>query len=189
MAWHLVPQSDVEVGTALLLLQRSFQDGQYSHLSVEILRNKMVAKRLYIWSYGSLLNPDASAFFFLRRKHKSSGNMKNPAFCMTVGARPYDPGPPKKGLTKDELRAAIRAVCLQEMRPKIPVENPPIGLEVMHASSVPNFRDPAQNLALAFSDASSNSANPPRLVDNGSIDVDKPWGDAPATIRRWNVNE
>lgn len=198
--WYPLDDSDIPIGTALLLLQKSFQNGQYSHLSVEILQNKMIAydsdsklNRLYLWSYAlSQTDPDpyASAFFFLRRYHRLKVDpQENPALCLTVGAKPAADG----GLNKDLLRAEIGVVC-DRMRQQIPSQGPskpPIGLELMHGGQKPNFRDPMENLAGAYNDATAAGPPlPPRLDIKGSIEVDdSAWDSSRRTLKWWNIKE
>jgi hypothetical protein len=95
-SWTNLAASDfIPLGAALLLLQKTFVDGQYRDLTVPILQDKMLAHEpnssadatrllLYVWSFGAVDDPDVSAFFFLRRRHKASNPQERFAYCMTV---------------------------------------------------------------------------------------------------------
>ena len=184
-AWILVPVSDIPVGAALLLLQETFNDGQYSHVSVLKLKDKMQydPKPLYIWSSEPLPDPKAYAFFFHRVKHKKLGKQEPPAYCMTIGAKPLARG----GMSKDELITAIVEVCKQ-MRTlcTLPLDQ---GIEVMHDQAGPNFRATSVDLALAYQ-AMNTATSPPQFISmKPDIVVHKPWAKVPTPLARWNVNE
>src|SRR4051812_38480143 len=87
--------------SALSLLQSTLSE--YDYLTVPLLLPKFEKPTirpsnllgLYVYSYAdtsdekNLLNPLASAFFFLRQVHRPKGNKNElPAYCLTVGAVP-----------------------------------------------------------------------------------------------------
>jgi hypothetical protein len=195
--WTKLIDSDYEaVRRALLLLQETFVDGQYDHLSVDDLRHKMQAQEpkpdqthpsdpnralLHLWSHGPVDDPTLSAFFFLRRNKKNSGSKEQPGYCMTVGAKPQP-----AGMDPNTLRTQIGVVC-GSMR-NLPSPWP---LEVMHENPTPNFRDVHGNLATAYGMAIAPGAAVPRLDrKNHDIALDPPvWTDTSTTMPWWNVHE
>jgi len=192
-AWTNISDNQyLPLATALFLLQQTFEDWQYGHLSVEHLRKKILEidtapnsttnQLLYVWSYGALRDPLLSAFFFLRRRHKATGSQPK-AYCMTVGAKSTG----NDALSAAEIRTALAAVC-KKMRI---VLVPNLPLEVMHTDALPNFKDPNGNLATAFNNAIPNNSAPPHLESKGTIDVEPrtAWSDSAATLTWWNLKE
>ena len=116
--WTRLTETDyLPLAAALFLLQRTFGDRQYGHLSVDHLIRKIRAtedgsssstnKVLAVWSYGPKDDPVISLFFFLRRRHTTSGNDEPWAYCLTGGAKPEGAG----GLSAADLRAETGRGC------------------------------------------------------------------------------
>ena len=168
---------DDYIAGALFLLQQTLEG--YERLSVDVLKHKMtqpviiksVLRCLYIYSYAdyqadidNLLNPQATAFFFLRQKTQPR------AFCLTVGARPSNNG----GLNKDDLKTQLDVVCTEMRDDHITGSTDTAALEVMHTLPNAKFKDFGRTLQAAYSDFTSAAAAP-RLERLGTIQVSGPW--------------
>jgi hypothetical protein len=183
VVWTKLDETYKPLEVALILLKRTFEDGQYRHLSEQILQDKIVSDFLHLWSYGDILDPDASAFFFLRVRHKKVDPQEDQALCLTVGARPYDAAAPKPGLSTADLRTELGVVCEKARTLNA-------RLEVMHAGTKPNFRHPAGNLASVYSLAIDPNAAPPQLEGKGkAIKVEDPWADGATVMKWWKIKE
>ncbi len=174
--------ADIPLGRALLLLQETFVDGQYSHLSVLTLQEKLHPGApgrhywLHAFSYGSLRDPDISAFFFLRLRFGPR------AFSMTVGATPHNPGPPPVGLDPTALRNELVAIGTY-MRDEVARG---IQLEFMYEGTGPMFREsPAGNLEQAYTYAKTPASGPLlRVATPPTIQVGPPWVETTTTMTR-----
>jgi hypothetical protein len=190
--WHeITVANDGHLGAALALVQKSFVDGQYDRMNVRILRGKQVptapAHRIWLlaYSYPNLDDPDVSVFFFFRQKFGPQ------AYCLSVGARPYSAGPPPVGLPATALLAQLVAIC-QYVRDDVLTQPQKTNFEMMHAGTVPYFRDPTGNLADAYNAARAPSSEPilqvPTTGPSPTIRVDEPWTEGQMDLYRFSIN-
>lgn len=184
MAWNLVDRTDTDsITDAIALLQKTSTG--YGDMTVKLLKNKMKKPkddpddpnantnhhclRLYNYEDDQSEKLLVSAFFFLRRRKKEGDSDPKTDWggCLTVGAE--DAGA-AGGLTSDQLRDALNAVCKTVM-PDAP------SLEVMHLPPAPAFSP--KNLQAVFTELRQNAQqNPPiepRLEHIGMITLGYPW--------------